>query len=62
MQQTYDIINIENLGNVYEIGSFPKGGGIEEFGNFAEGFCFKLNVITYPAETFVICCDDKVIL
>lgn len=54
------MINIANLGNVQEVGGYPKGGGIEDFGNFSEGFCFKLNSIVQPAETYVICCDDKV--
>lgn len=45
--------------NVVEVGGFPKGGGIEDFGNFSEGFCFKLNVAV-TIETYVICCDDKV--
>jgi hypothetical protein len=47
------------LKNVVEVGGYPKSGGIEEFGNFSEGFCFKLNVAT-TLETYVICSDDQV--
>merc|ERR1711957_840761 len=43
---------------VPEIGDYPKGSGIEDSGNFSEGFCFKLNLNVTPGETFVICCED----
>lgn len=42
------------------MGGFPKGGGIEDFGNFSEGFCFKLNTVFPKADTYVICCQDAV--
>lgn len=39
---------------------YPKGKGIEDFGNFNEGFCFKLNQ-TFPLrQIFVICAADMV--
>jgi len=42
------------------MGGFPKGGGIEDFGNFSEGFCFKLNTVYPRPEVYVICCKDAV--
>ena len=47
--------------SIVEVGGFPKGGGIEDFGNFSEGFCFKLNIAA-TFETYVICCQDQVII
>lgn len=43
------------------MGGFPKGTGIENFGDFAEGACFKLNLVYPVPEVYVICCKDKVI-
>lgn len=60
MRKTYEIINISALLEVPEIGGFPKGYGIEDYGNFSEGACFKLNLQTYKAEVYVVCCKDKV--
>ena len=48
------------MANIPEIGDYPKGSGLEDFGNFSEGFCFKLNLNIVPGETFVICCEDLV--
>jgi hypothetical protein len=39
---------------------FQKGKGIEDFGNFNEGFCFKLNLIRPTEQIFVICTSDIV--
>ena len=39
---------------------FPRGNGIEDFGNFSEGFCFKLNQSFPLTQTFVICSADQV--
>ncbi len=61
MTKTYDSLNFENLRNVFEIDGFPKGNGIEDFGNFSEGFCFKLNMLPQTLETYVICCENRVI-
>jgi hypothetical protein len=48
-----------------EINGFPKGQGIEDFGNFPEGFCFKLNksLSNSPSQIsqiYVICTDNLV--
>ena len=60
IQKTFDVINVESLADIPEMGGFPKGGGIEDFGNFSEGFCFKLNTIFPRAEVYVMCCKDAV--
>jgi hypothetical protein len=38
---------------------FPKGKGIEDFGDFKEGFCFKLNQVHPITQVFVICASDQ---
>lgn len=56
----YEEISLKNLGEVVEMAGFQKGKGIEDFGNFAEGFCFRLNQ-TFPQDKiFVICAQDQV--
>ena len=39
---------------------FPKGKGIEDFGNFAEGNCFKLNQTFPQKQVYVLCAADQV--
>lgn len=39
---------------------FPKGKGIEDFGNFNEGFCFRLNIEKPAPKIYVICAKDLV--
>lgn len=56
----YEEISLKNLGEVVEINGFPKGKGIEDFGNFAEGFCFRLNQTFPTTQVFVICAQDQV--
>ena len=41
---------------------FQKGKGIEDFGNFNEGFCFKLNLIRPTEQIFVICTNVGIVL
>jgi len=48
------------LADIPEMGGFPKGSGMEDFGNFSEGFCFKLNTIFPQPEIYVVCCQDAV--
>ena len=43
-----------------EMQSFPKGKGIEDFGNFDEGYCFRLNLVRPMRQVFVICASDQV--
>jgi hypothetical protein len=43
-----------------EIESFPRGHGIEDFGNYPEGFCFRLYQIIPVSQYFVICTSDLV--
>jgi hypothetical protein len=45
---------------IVEVGGFPKGKGIEDFGHFNEGYCFKLNVEFPQNQIYVICADDVV--
>ena len=33
-------------------------GGVEDEGNFKEGFCFKLSLILDGKKQYVICADD----
>ena len=36
-------------------------GGIEDYGNFKEGYCFKLTEMASNAgETYIICADNPV--
>jgi hypothetical protein len=39
---------------------YQKGKGIEDFGNFTEGFCFKLNLEFPQTQVYVICASDSV--
>lgn len=34
-------------------------GGIEDEGDFKEGFCFKLSFIMEGKKTYVICAEEK---
>jgi len=55
----YEEISIKNLGEVVETSGFPQGKGIEDFGNFAEGFCFKLNGMVDGNDlTWIVCCHS----
>ena len=39
---------------------FPAGKGIENYGNFVGGLCFKLNQTHPIAQTLIICSPDMV--
>ena len=43
-----------------EMQTFPKGKGIEDFGNFDEGYCFRLNINHPMTQVYVICASDNV--
>ena len=43
-----------------EMNTFPKGKGIEDFGNFDDGYCFRLNQIHPIRQVYVICASDQV--
>ncbi len=49
-----------SLAEIPESQAFPKNSAIEDFGNFSEGYCFKLNVAIPLHEVFVICCENSV--
>jgi hypothetical protein len=56
----FDLLNIAQIKNVTEQAEYK--GGIEDFGDFPEGFCFKINTGT---AVWVICADtasDKAVL
>merc|ERR1711957_75332 len=57
--KTYDEISIQNLDEMVEMQTFPKGKGIEDFGNFDEGYCFRLNQIHPITQVYVICASDQ---
>jgi hypothetical protein len=39
---------------------FPVGKGIEDYGSFNGGLCFRLNQVHPQTQTFIICAPDKV--
>jgi hypothetical protein len=72
LQKTYDVLNIDAILPVVETRGFSqksngekgeKGekdkNGIQDFGNFSEGFCFKILSSTPKVETWVICSDTE---
>ena len=70
LQKTIDVLNIENIRPIVEAPGFEETkdknrtnlNGIQDFGNFAEGFCFKILVSRPKIESWVLCAatlDEK---
>ena len=66
IQKTYDVLNIEGILPVMETRGFGEKSqsgsnknGIQDFGNFSEGFCFKVLNSRPRAETWVVCADSE---
>merc|ERR1712032_275925 len=57
MQRNVDIFNISDLANIYENANVAKGG-IEDFGNFDEGFCLKFNTMDQKRSIYIVCMDS----
>jgi hypothetical protein len=57
LQKTYDSINIESILPVQEYPGY-KTGGVLDFGNFNEGYCFKVVVKTPKQTNWVICTES----
>ena len=57
MQRNIDIFTISEIGNIYESEKTAKGG-IEDFGNFDEGFCLKFNILDQKRSIYIICMDS----
>jgi hypothetical protein len=62
IQRTYDILNLGSIDKVEESSGYGEAGpeninGIQEFGNFEEGFCFK--VLTGGNTLIWVICTDK---
>jgi len=56
--KVYEEISLKNLGEVVEMAGFPAGKGIENYGNFVGGLCFKLNQTHPITQTLIICSPD----
>lgn len=67
IQKTYDVLNLDGILPVMETRGFGKQkeqgkdnkNGIQDFGNFSEGFCFKILNSKPRMETWVICTDSQ---
>jgi len=62
-KKTYETIDIKFLADIIENYS-PSNNideGLQEYGYFSEGYCFKIILATPKDESYVICCDEKVI-
>jgi hypothetical protein len=66
LQKTYDVLNIDGILPVVETRGFSdksngeqNKNGIQDFGNFSEGFCFKILNSKPKLETWVICSDTE---
>lgn len=57
LQKTYDSINIDSILPVQEYPGYKKGG-VLDFGNFNEGFCFKV-VVKLPKQTNWVICTES---
>merc|ERR1711957_707435 len=57
MQKNVDIFTISEIANIFENERTPKGG-IEDFGNFDEGFCLKFNILDQKRSIYIICMDS----
>ena len=57
MLKNVDIFTISEISNTYENERTPKGG-IEDFGNFNEGFCLKFNILDQKRSIYIICMDS----
>jgi hypothetical protein len=63
IQKTYDILNIESIKPVQESSGYGEGttdnqNGIQDFGNFSEGFCFKVLTSRPRQETWILCTES----
>ena len=56
-QQNFDVINIATIKPVVEQKKYL--GGIEDFGNFKEGFCFKVKTEAGESLVWIICVDSQ---
>lgn len=57
MQRNVDSFTIAEIASIFENEKVPKGG-IEDFGNFDEGFCLKFNVIDQKRSIYILCFDS----
>jgi hypothetical protein len=57
LQKTIDVLHIDTILQVQE-GGDSKTSGIQDFGNFSEGFCFKV-LNTNPNQTWVLCSETS---
>lgn len=63
IQKTYDILNIDNIKQVQETAGYGESNsdnqnGIQDFGNFSEGFCFKVLTFRPRQETWIVCTES----
>jgi len=57
MQKNIDSFTIEEIANVFEDVRVPKSG-IEDFGNFNEGYCLKFNLMDKNRSIYILCFDS----
>lgn len=57
MQRNVDSFSIHEIASVFENEKIPKGG-IEDFGNFDEGFCLKFNIMDQKRSIYILCFDS----
>ena len=55
--QNFDVINIATIKPVTEESAYK--GGIEEFGNFKEGYCFKVKTESGESFVWILCFQDR---
>jgi len=60
-QRRNDLVHAAKFMGINSMKPITKGkngfkGGLEDIGNFKEGFCFK--VVSSKGETWIICADD----
>jgi hypothetical protein len=57
MQRNVDRFTIAEISNIFENQNIPKGG-IEDFGNFDEGFCLKYKLNDQKRSIYILCFDN----
>lgn len=57
MQRNVDSFSIKEIAEVYENENVPKGG-IEDYGNFSEGYCLKFNLLDAKRNIYILCFDS----
>ena len=57
MQKNVDGFGIAEIGDIFENEKVPKGG-IEDFGNFDEGYCLKYNILDSKRSIYIICFES----